>query len=79
MAEGQSSATVAVWTVYLFLGVGTIASAVRRALPSLPAAGTTRVAPDQRFGSISPIAANDLPAISRGRAGSQRGGVISAR
>jgi nucleoside-diphosphate-sugar epimerase len=47
----------------LFLGVGTIASAVRRALPHLPAAGTTRAAPDQRFAAIRPIAAHDRAAI----------------
>ena len=47
----------------LFLGVGTIARAVRRELPGLPAAGTTRVAPDQRFADIRPIAANDSAAI----------------
>ena len=47
----------------LFLGVGTIASAVRRALPGLPAVGTTRTAPDQRFRAISPIAAHDVMAI----------------
>jgi nucleoside-diphosphate-sugar epimerase len=47
----------------LFLGVGTIASAVQRALPELPAAGTTRAPPDQRFGRIRPLAASDLTAI----------------
>lgn len=47
----------------LFLGVGTIASAVQRALPTIPAAGTTRAAPDQRFHTISPIAASDVTAI----------------
>jgi len=47
----------------LFLGVGPIAKAVRRALPALPAAGTTRAAPDQRFVDIQPIAAADLTAI----------------
>ncbi|HKO53903.1 MAG TPA: hypothetical protein VJV79_39620 [Polyangiaceae bacterium] len=47
----------------LFLGVGTIASAVQRALPGVPAAGTTRTAPDQRFGVIRPISASDLTAI----------------
>ncbi|MEI9940637.1 MAG: hypothetical protein WDO69_25765 [Pseudomonadota bacterium] len=47
----------------LFLGVGTIARAVQRALPTLPAAGTTRAAPDQRFHQISPIAASDAIAI----------------
>lgn len=57
----------------LFLGVGTIASAVQRALPELPSAGTTRAAPDQRFGTIRPIAAGDLAAI---RAASQGAAVI---
>jgi len=47
----------------LFLGVGTIATAVRRALPGLPAAGTTRGTPDQRFASIEPIAAADEASI----------------
>jgi len=57
----------------LFLGVGTIANAVRRALPSLPAAGTTRAAPDQRFGTISSIAASDEAAI---RAAAQGANVV---
>jgi nucleoside-diphosphate-sugar epimerase len=39
----------------LFLGVGTIAEAVRRALRDAPAAGTTRSAPDGRFANIVPI------------------------
>lgn len=47
----------------LFLGVGTIATAVRRALPALPASGTTRGAPDRRFASVQPIAAADSTAI----------------
>jgi nucleoside-diphosphate-sugar epimerase len=47
----------------LFLGVGTIANALQRALPALPAAGTTRAAPDRRFGVIRPIAASDVTAI----------------
>jgi nucleoside-diphosphate-sugar epimerase len=47
----------------LFFGVGTIASAVQRALPTVPAAGTTRAAPDQRFQTIKPIPAQDLTAI----------------
>jgi len=50
-------------TPLLFLGVGSIALAVRRALPAPPAAGTTRGAPDQRFNSIRPIAALDESAI----------------
>lgn len=55
----------------LFLGVGTIASAVQRALPGLPAAGTTRAAPDRRFGSIRPIAAGDVTAIRTAAQGAQ--------
>lgn len=47
----------------LFLGVGTIASAVQRALPGWPAAGTTRTVPDSRFSTIEPIAARDEEAI----------------
>jgi len=47
----------------LFLGVGTIATAVRRSLPALPASGTTRGTPDQRFTTIQPIAAGDATAI----------------
>lgn len=53
----------------LFLGVGTIACAVRRALPELPAAGTTRATPDQRFASIEPIAADDATAIRAAASG----------
>jgi nucleoside-diphosphate-sugar epimerase len=48
----------------LFLGVGTIAAAVRRALPNVPAAGTTRGSPDQRFANIQPIAASDAKAVA---------------
>ncbi|MEI9954477.1 MAG: hypothetical protein WDO74_37295 [Pseudomonadota bacterium] len=55
----------------LFLGVGTIANAIRRALPTLPAAGTTRTAPDQRFRAIAPIAADDLKAIRAAAQGAQ--------
>jgi nucleoside-diphosphate-sugar epimerase len=47
----------------LFLGVGTIAEAVRRLLPGLPASGTTRTAADARFQRIEPIAATDSAAI----------------
>lgn len=47
----------------LFLGVGTIAEAVRRALPELPAAGTTRRAPDARFSRIRPISTQDDAAL----------------
>ena len=46
-----------------FLGVGTIASALRNALPELPAAGTTRSPPDARFSSIAPIPTDDTRAI----------------
>jgi nucleoside-diphosphate-sugar epimerase len=55
----------------LFLGVGTIARAVRRALPALPAAGTTRGIPDQRFASIQPIAAADAGSIRAAARGAQ--------
>ena len=47
----------------LLLGVGTIARAVRRELPGVPAVGTTRSAPDARFASISAIAASDSAAV----------------
>ena len=57
----------------LFLGVGTIANAVQRALPELPAAGTTRAAPDQRFTAITPIAADDRQAI---RVAARRSNVV---
>lgn len=50
-------------TSLLFLGVGSIAQAVRAARPSVPASGTTRSTPDQRFERIAPIAANDSTAI----------------
>jgi len=53
----------------LFLGVGTIASAVHRALPAWPAAGTTRGAPDERFASIQPLAATDAAAIRAAASG----------
>jgi nucleoside-diphosphate-sugar epimerase len=46
-----------------FLGVGTVAEAVRRACPSLPAVGTTRAAPDARFQHIEPIPSHDAAAI----------------
>jgi nucleoside-diphosphate-sugar epimerase len=55
----------------LFLGVGAIASAVRRALPALPASGTTRAAPDRRFATIEPIAATDVEAIRAAAHGAQ--------
>lgn len=55
----------------LFLGVGTIAQAVRRALPALPAAGTTRGIPDQRFASIQPIAAGDAASVGAAARGAQ--------
>jgi nucleoside-diphosphate-sugar epimerase len=55
----------------LFLGVGTIASAVQRALPAVPAVGTTRSAPDQRFRTITPIPAHDATAISRAAQGAK--------
>jgi hypothetical protein len=59
----HGSAKVSAVQRLLFLGVGTIASAVQRALPTLPAVGTTRSAPDQRFGTIRPIAAGDRAAV----------------
>ncbi|HEY0467693.1 MAG TPA: hypothetical protein VGC79_26010 [Polyangiaceae bacterium] len=55
----------------LFLGVGTIASAVHRALPTFSAAGTTRASPDRRFGTIRPIAASDVTAIRAAAQGAQ--------
>ena len=54
----------------LFLGVGTIAQAVRDALPQLPAAGTTRTTPDARFATIVPIATSDAQAIRAAAEGS---------
>ncbi len=47
----------------LFLGVGSIARAVRDAAPETPAWGTTRGAPDSRFTDITPLAARDLNAV----------------
>ncbi|HEY3664900.1 MAG TPA: hypothetical protein VGL19_02825 [Polyangiaceae bacterium] len=47
----------------LFLGVGSVARAVRGLLPELPAFGTTRSAPDARFSGITAIAASDTAAI----------------
>jgi nucleoside-diphosphate-sugar epimerase len=47
----------------LFLGVGSIARAVRGRLSHVPAFGTTRSAPDARFSSITPIPAADVAAI----------------
>jgi nucleoside-diphosphate-sugar epimerase len=47
----------------LLLGVGSVARAVRAALPDYEAFGTTRTAPDARFAGIEPISAQDLPAI----------------
>ncbi|MET0793297.1 MAG: hypothetical protein ABW061_17380 [Polyangiaceae bacterium] len=55
----------------LFLGVGPIAEAVQRALPQLPASGTTRSAPDARFQRISPIAAQDSAAVRAAAAGAR--------
>ena len=48
-----------------------MALAVRRALPALPAAGTTRGTPDHRFGTIDPIAAADTLAIREAAQGAQ--------
>ena len=47
----------------LFLGVGSIARAVRDRLPHLPAFGTTRSAPDARFSNITPVPTADAAAI----------------
>lgn len=55
----------------LFLGVGTIARAVRRALPDVVAFGTTRTTPDARFASIVPLAASDRDAIRAAAHGAQ--------
>jgi hypothetical protein len=53
----------------LFLGVGSIAGAVRTALPHVPAAGTTRSAPDARFANILPILASDTRSIQAAATG----------
>lgn len=53
----------------LFLGVGTIASAVRQARPAGSAFGTTRQAPDARFTSIEALATSDSAAIARAARG----------
>jgi len=55
----------------LFLGVGTIAAAVRRALTQHPAFGTTRSTPDARFARIQPISATDAAGIQRVADGAQ--------
>lgn len=47
----------------LFLGVGSIALAVRAALPNATAYGTTRREPDARFAAITPLALTDTDAI----------------
>ena len=47
----------------LFLGVGSIAEAVRVAHPHRLALGTTRSAPDRRFAQIAPIAAAETEVI----------------
>jgi nucleoside-diphosphate-sugar epimerase len=66
-------------TKLLFLGVGAVARAVRAALPNVPAAGTTRAAPDLRFApdprftAIVPIAAGDWAAI---RSAAERASVV---
>ena len=43
--------------------MGTIAEAVRRALPERPASGTTRRPPDARFAHVRPISTQDSAAI----------------
>lgn len=55
----------------LFLGVGTIAAAVRELLPEAVAAGTTRGAPDARFRKIQPISAHDAAAIRAAATGAR--------
>jgi nucleoside-diphosphate-sugar epimerase len=57
----------------LFLGVGTIARALRASLPALPAVGTTRSAPDARFVEIAPLTSTDSAAI---RAAARDAGVV---
>jgi hypothetical protein len=57
----------------LFLGVGTIARALRAMLPDSPAFGTTRRAPDARFAAITPLAAADASAV---RAAAQGASVV---
>ena len=57
----------------LFLGVGTIARALRTSLATLPAFGTTRGAPDARFVEITPLASADANAI---RAAALGAGVV---
>lgn len=47
----------------LFFGVGSVAQAVRAALPQSAAVGTTRRPPDARFAQIAPLAAADFDAI----------------
>jgi len=47
----------------LLLGVGSVAQAVRAALPQSVATGTTRRPPDARFAQIAPLAAADFEAI----------------
>ncbi len=47
----------------LFLGVGSVARAVRNALPDAPAWGTTRGVPDARFADITPVEASDLNVV----------------
>lgn len=46
-----------------FLGVGSIAEAVRSARAESPATGTTRGAPDARFRTIAPVALDDAAAV----------------
>ncbi len=55
----------------LFLGVGEIARAVRRACPSAVANGTTRSAPDARFAEIQPLSTTDAAAIQRAAEGAE--------
>ncbi|HEY4160277.1 MAG TPA: hypothetical protein VGM29_19325 [Polyangiaceae bacterium] len=73
MATRDSSSSVVRVKRLLLLGVGSVARAVRAALPEHHAVGTTRSAPDARFGSIDPISAHDLPAV---RAAAQGASVV---
>ena len=55
----------------LFLGVGTIALAVRDQLPAAAAVGTTRSAPDARFAGITALAADDASGVAAAARGAQ--------
>jgi hypothetical protein len=55
----------------LLLGVGSVAQAVRAALPQFAATGTTRRPPDARFAQIAPLSATDGDAIREAAHGAQ--------